>query len=170
MESFLEQKKEKKGINKLFIVAFFIAVAVIGAGVWLLSLQPSMDEQKAQMLEGAFLENTPEFANLTKDIIIETDFDKTTQGWTAFKTIMMGISGKIKNKGTKTINGLEINVAVVTQFNEVIKEKRILVVPIQQLKLEPGQTIPVNTTIDGFGKDDDRANIRWKVTAIRVEQ
>ena len=68
------------------------------------------------------------------------------------------------------MNALEINVAVVTQFNKVLKEKRILVVPTQVPRLEPDQIIPVTLSLDGFAKDDDRANIRWKVTAIRVEK
>jgi hypothetical protein len=80
----------------------------------------------------------------------------------------MYISGKIRNKGTRTIDALEVNVAVITQFNKVLKEKRILVVPVQQPVLAPGETIPITLTLDGFDKNDDRANIRWKVTAIRT--
>lgn len=168
MESFVNEKKEKKGINTTFLVAFLIAAVVIAAGILFLSYQPSFEEQKAQRLEGAFVEGTPQFAEMTKDIIVETDFDRTVQSPTAFGTVMMAISGTIRNKGTKTINGLEINVAVVTQKNEVIKEKRILVVPAQQPILSPGQLIPVNLTLDGFNKKDDRANIRWRVTAIKT--
>jgi hypothetical protein len=77
-------------------------------------------------------------------------------------------AGTIRNKGTKVINGLEVNVAVVTQFNEVLKEKRVLVVPTQRPELGPGETIDITLSVDGFNKNDDRANIRWKVTAIRV--
>jgi len=80
----------------------------------------------------------------------------------------MGITGRVKNKGDKTIDGLEVNVAVVDQFNQVLKEKRVLVVPTQQALLAPGEAIPITLTIDGFDKNDDRANIRWKVTAIRT--
>jgi uncharacterized repeat protein (TIGR01451 family) len=36
--------------------------------------------------------------------------------------------------------------------------------------LAPGETIPITLTMDGFTKDDDRANIRWKVTAIKTKQ
>ena len=32
----------------------------------------------------------------------------------------------------------------------------------------PGETIDVHLEIGGFDKNDDRANIRWKVTAIRT--
>lgn len=169
MELLTQEKMEKKGINKSFILAFVVAAALIGAAILLLSRQPSFDEQKSQILEGSFLEGSPQFVEITKDILIETDMDKTVQSPTAFGTIMMAINGKIRNKGTKTINGLEVNVAVVTQKNEVIREKRVLVVPVQQPILAPGQMIPITLTLDGFKKEDDRANIRWKVTAIRAQ-
>ena len=81
----------------------------------------------------------------------------------------MFIKGNVRNKGTHNISTLEVNVAVITQKNEVLREKRILVVPIQQPILGPNQTIPITLTLDGFDRKDDRANIRWKVTAIRAE-
>lgn len=168
MELFVQEQKEKKGINKGFLVGVLIAVVLLGAFIGYLSLQPSFDEQKAKILEGSFIEGTPQFAEITKDILIETDLDRTVQSPTVFGTISMAISGKIRNKGNKNINGLEVKVAVITQKNEVLKEKRVLVVPIQKNMLEPGQTIPITLTLDGFKKEDDRANIRWKVTAIRT--
>ena len=82
----------------------------------------------------------------------------------------MWIGGKIHNKGDKVINGLEVSVWVVTQFKEKLKEKSVLVIPRQQPVLNPGETIPITLTLDGFDKNDDRADIRWKVTAIRVQQ
>ena len=169
MDTLLQENKEKKGINMVFVAALLIGAVIIAGAVWLLSLQPSMDEQKAQILQGAFHEGSPEFAEITKDIVISTNEDRTIQSPTAFGTITMSISGRIYNKGQRVINGLEVNVAVITQFNDVLKEKRVLVVPVQQPRLEPGQTIPITLTLDGFSKDDDRANIRWKVTAIRTE-
>lgn len=169
METILNKDDEKKGINKVFLVALLVGVTVIGAGLWVISLRPSMDEQMTQILAGSFREGSPEFQEITKDIIISTG-EKTVESPTAFGTISMYINGSIYNKGTRTINGLEVNVGVVTQFNDVLKEKRILVVPVQRPVLAPGETIPITLTLDGFTKDDDRANIRWKVTAIRVEK
>jgi hypothetical protein len=166
MESLLP-KEEKRGINKTFAVAIVIAVVVIGGLILLLSRRPPVDDQMAQLVASAYHEGTPEFAELSKDIIISTD-DRTVQSPTGLGTISMYIYGKIRNKGDKTIDILEINVAVITQFNQVLKEKRILVVPVQQATLDPGQIIPVTLALEGFSKDDDRANIRWKVTAIRA--
>lgn len=169
MVTLLEDEEKKKGINKGFIAAIVIAVLVIGGIIGLLARKPSMDDQKAQLLEGALREGSPEFQELTKDIIISNDMDKTVESPMAFGTISMFISGNVRNKGTKTVTLLEVNVAVVTQFKKVLQEKRMLVVPVQQARLEPGQTIPMTLTLDNFSPEDDRADIRWKVTAIKIE-
>ncbi len=167
MEDLFKPDTEKRGINKVFILGALIAVAVIGAAIWALSFRPSIEEQTTAILEGAYREGTPEYAELNKDIIISTD-EKTVESPTGLGTISMYISGKIRNKGTRPIDVLEVNVAVVTQFKQVLRERRILVVPVQQSRLEPGQIIPITLTLDGFSRDDDRADIRWKVTAIRA--
>lgn len=127
-----------------------------------------MAEQTAKLLEGSYREGSPEFAALNKDIIIATD-DNTVESPMGLGTVSMFIKGKVRNKGTRNISTLEVNVAVVTQKNEVLREKRILVVPIQQPILAPDQTIPITLTLDGFDRKDDRANIRWKVTAIKAD-
>ena len=44
-----------------------------------------------------------------------------------------------------------------------------MVVPNQFERLNPKEIIHVIIPMDGFNKDADRANIRWKVTAIRFE-
>ena len=166
MESLLP-KEQPRGVNKTFIIAALIALVLIAGLVFLLSRRPPADQQMANLVASAYHEGTPEFADLSKDIIIATD-DRTVQSPTGLGTISMYIYGKIRNKGKKTISILEINVAVITQFNEVLKEKKILVVPVQQPTLEPDQSIPVTLALEGFSKDDDRANIRWKVTAIKA--
>lgn len=169
MVTLLEEEQKKKGFNKGFIVAIVIAVVVIGGIIGLLARKPSMDDQKAKLLEGAYKEGSPEFAELSKDIIISNDQDKTVESPMAFGTISMFISGNVRNKGSRTITLLEVNVAVVTRFKKVLQEKRMLVVPVQQAKLEPDQTIPMTLTLDNFSQEDDRADIRWKVTAIKAE-
>lgn len=166
MAEIFEERKEQRGINKIFIVAALVGVAIVGAAVYLLSIRPSIEEQQAAILAGAFREGSAEYAELNKDIIISTS-DKTVESPMGLGTISMFIHGNIRNKGTRTITALEVNVAVVTQFNEILRERRILVVPVQQQTLAPGQTIPITLTFDGFSRDDDRANIRWKVTAIQ---
>jgi hypothetical protein len=167
METFLEPQEKKKSNITGYLVGGVVGILIIALGVYLLTRQPSMQDQMANILEGSYHEGSPEFAAITKDIIIATS-DKTVESPNAFGKISMFITGTIRNKGTKVINGLEVNVAVVTQFNDVVKEKRVLVVPTQRPELGPGETIDITLSLDGFNKNDDRANIRWKVTAIRV--
>ncbi len=167
MEDLFNTNEEKKGINKVFIAALLIGAVIIGAAVWVLSWKPSMEDQIARVLEGSFKPGSPEFEVLNKDIVISTD-DDTVQSPTGLGTIAMYIRGKVRNRGSRTFDILEVNVAVVTTFNEVLRERRILVVPVQQPILGPEQIIPITLAIDGFTEQDDRANIRWRVTAIRA--
>ena len=169
MDTILQKKEEKKGVNKIFLVGLLIGAVLIAGAVWLLTFQPTMEEQRAKMLEGFVLENTPEFEQITKDIVISTDFERTTESPTGLGTIQMKIGGKIRNRGTKTITGLEVNIGVVDRFNKVLREKKVIFVPNQQPRLEPQEIIPVTVTLDGFSNDDERANIRWKATAIKTQ-
>jgi hypothetical protein len=159
---------EKRGVSLVFVGGAVVGLALIAGAIYLLSFKPSMEDQTARILEGSFREGSPEFAAITKDILISTD-DNTVESPTGMGTISMYIRGKIYNKGTKTINTLEVNVAVIDTKNQVIRDKRIVVVPVQQAVLGPGETIPITLTLDGFSRNDDRANIRWKVTAIKTQ-
>lgn len=170
MDTFLyEKKEEKKGVNKILVGALLVAAALVAGGIWLLTFQPTLEEQQQQQLVGAFLEGSPEFESYTNNIIISTDMNRTTESPLGLGTIQMTIHGDIRNKGDKTINGLEVKVSVVDLKNKVLKEKKKMVVPNQIEKLSPGETIHVVVPMDGFSKNDDRANVRWKVSAIRFE-
>ena len=168
MDEIFNKPVEKKRINLPLIGGAILGLVIIGVAIWLMSFRPSIEEQTARILADAYLEGTPQFADLNKDIIISTD-DNTVQSPMGTGKISMFIHGKIHNRGSHRITILEVNVAVVTQFNDVLRERKILVIPVQQASLDPDQTIPITLTLDGFTKDDDRANIRWKVTAIHAE-
>lgn len=168
MDSLLKHDERKPMNLKALFAGGAIGGILLAAGIYLLTLQPSMADQQAAVLEGSYTEGSPEFDRITKNLIISRDVDNTIVSPNAFGGISIFISGKIRNKGADTINGLEINVAVVDQFNEAVKDKRVLVIPTQQPQLGPDSTIPVTLTIDGLKRTDDRANIRWKVTAIRT--
>ena len=128
-----------------------------------------MQEQVAQNIEGAVREGSPEFAALTKKVVIQTDEDRTMESPIGLGTIVMSIGGQIKNLTGKTLTGLEINVAVVDTFGNPIKDKTLIVVPNQYVKLNPNEVADVTVRIDSFDPKANRANIRWKVTAIKAE-
>lgn len=169
MDNLFAHEEKKQGMNKGLLIGGLVGIVLIAIVVLIAMQRPSMDDQKAAVLADALREDSPEFQDITKDIIIGTDADKTVQFPNQLNgMISMSITGNIRNKGSRTLNGLEVNAAVVDQFNQVLREKKVLVIPTQRELLGPGETIPITLALDGFKQDDDRANIRWKVTAIRV--
>jgi len=167
MDTILTELDTPKRNYKAYAAGALLGLILIGALVFIASRRPSMEDQMAAVLADAEREGSPEFDAITKDIIISTS-DKTVEYSNAFGSISMSIVGTVKNKGSRMIDGLEVNVAVIDQFNQVVKDKNVLVVPTQQPQFGPGEIIPITLSLDGFKKSDDRANIRWKVTAIRT--
>lgn len=167
METLVHQNDRRPTLNKGLVVGIISGVAVIAAGLAVLMMQPSMEEQKAAVLADAVHEGDPQFTDLTNDIVIETG-NNTVESPNAFGSISMYIVGNVKNKGTRVFNGLSVNAAVLDQQNNVLKSKDVLVVPTQRGSINPGEVIPITLEIAGFKPSDDRANIRWKVTAIRL--
>jgi len=169
MDSFLEDNKpEKKRINYVFVAGLAIGAVLIAIVIGIIALQPPAEDLRAQVLEGALREGSPEFAEISKDIVISSDLDRTVESPTGLGNISMFIVGRIRNKGTRTITLLEVNCAVIDQQNNVVKEKNVLVVPERVGTLEPGEIVPVTLALEGFDPKADRANIRWKVVALKA--
>jgi len=169
MNSFLEKASVRIVNGRKFIGTLAIAAFLFFTTSGFYSTCTSRQAVHQQELEGAVREGTPEFEALTKRIVIQTDENNTMQSPTGMGTITMFIRGKIRNFTGKTLTGLEIRTTVIDQLEKPVKEKTLIVVPNQQERFETNQTMPVSVMIEGFGKDDDRAQIRWKVTAIRTE-
>ncbi len=169
MESLERHNEPKKGVNKIFIFALLAAVLLVAAGIGLWSLKPSIAGIEEEALEGAHREGSPEFEEITKRILVKPDMNRTTESPTALGTIMMSIPAVIHNRSDKTLTTLEVNVAVIDQKGKVIKDKTYLVVPREQPYLGPNQGVSTTAVVEGFKKDDDRANVKWMVTAVKTE-
>lgn len=170
MESFDKQSEQKKGINKVFIIALVFAVLSATAIIYLTTLMPAAEQTRTETLENAYREGSPEFEALTKKIIISNNADKMTELRTGIGTIVMRLTGTVKNITGKTITGLEIKVGMINSKNEVIKDKTLVIIPKEIEKLESGKETQVTVSIDGFSEDDDRANAFWKVSAIKTAE
>lgn len=170
MESLENQNAPKKGISKVFIVSLIVALIVVAGMIGLFTLIPTAEDTTSQALEGAYREGSPEFETLSKRIVVLTDPNRLTQSQTALGSIQMNMGVKVLNRTDQTLTGLEVNAAVVDTKNQVIKDKTIQVVPRLQETLPPGEMVDLTTTIAGFDANDDRANVRWKVTAIKTAQ
>ncbi|CAN5547754.1 hypothetical protein BH10ACI1_BH10ACI1_26310 [soil metagenome] len=169
MDTLLQQEKKEKGSNKVLFAAIGAAILIVAVLVGFYATRPPHEEKKKQYLEGAYLQGSPEFEVLTKKIVIINDADNTLQSPTGLGTITMFTRSKIRNISDKTITALEIQVGVLDQFDKVIREKKQIIIPTFQETLPPNQDISITVPIEGFSKDDDRARVQWKVTAIKVQ-
>jgi hypothetical protein len=158
------------GFNRTLLFGGIFAVAVVAVVIALLINLPTAEHEDKQVLEGAVLEGTPAFEEYTKDIIITNDPNRMAQSKTGLGGIVMMLAAKILNKGDKTLTGLEVSVGMIDTKNNLIKDKKVLFVPQYYPELKPGESIDVTVNIDGFKDDDDRANARWKVTAIKFKE
>jgi hypothetical protein len=169
METLLNNE-EKKGTNKTLLASLGIAILVIAAIIGFLALRPTTQEVKKQILEGAFLEGSPEFEAITNKIIIFNDAENTMESPVGLGTITMFVRGTIRNNSDKRLTALQIRVSVVDPFDKVIKEKTQMIVPTENASsIAPKENLSVTVPIEGFSKDDNRARVKWKVTAIKVE-
>lgn len=170
METLENVNQKNKGINKVMIGAIAVGFLIIAGAIYLLSFQPTLEEQKAKMLEGSLVPGDPAFEKLTRDILFTTDADNTTESPTGLGRIMMTVPATIANKSDKTVTLLQVKLVVVNSKNEVVKEKDAIVVPGLQAKiLPPNDSIKIIQTIDGFEPGADRAMVRWTVTAIKTQ-
>lgn len=144
-----------------------LAIIGISAAVYYM---PSAEEESKEVLNDAYLPGSKEFEDYNKEIIITTDTDRLQESRTAMGDIVMRIGGRIRNKGNRTISGLEISVGMVDTKNRVIKEKKYLIIPNKYAELGPKETIDVDASVAGFRDDDERANARWRVTAIKFKE
>lgn len=168
METF-NNLNERKSINKVLISIITIGILLMLLGIGYVLTRPTPTQIEEETIQNAFREGSPEFAQYTKKIIAETNENATFQSPTFAGSINMYINGTIRNLSGKTLSGLELEVSVVNMANNPIKQKIVVIVPTQKEKLYPNETMPVTVRMEGFNPDDDRANIRWKVTAIKVE-
>jgi hypothetical protein len=170
MDTLLQQQNKSKGVNKVLLAAMLVGALLVAAGIFAIwKFQSSVKEQKAQALVGALREDSPEFAALTRRIIIENDPDNTWESPLGIGTVMMSIAGTVKNKSDKTLTGLEIRVSVLDMNGKPVKESVETIIPEKIEKLGPQQEVVVNVRIEGFDQKDDRARVQWKVTAIKTE-
>lgn len=168
MENYTEQKDKGRRFSATMAAALVAAALVVGAGIFFLGTLRSDRQEKTEMMQGAFREGSPEFEALTRKIVTETE--EATQATTPLGAVVMTVNGRVRNNSDRTIVGLEARVSILDSKGNPVKEKIVVIVPGSGLqKLGPDQEVRVVVPIDGFKENDDRADIRWKVTAIKPE-
>jgi hypothetical protein len=78
----------------------------------------------------------------------------------------MTFFGTVRNFTGRTLNALEIRIAVVDLEGKPVKERTLLVIPTQKQELDNNQTMKVQALLEGISKNATRANLKMEVTGF----
>jgi hypothetical protein len=59
--------------------------------------------------------------------------------------------------------------AIVDTQNSTVQERTVMVIPLRQTALEPGEAIGVRVLLENISKDSERADMLLEVTGVRFE-
>jgi len=59
--------------------------------------------------------------------------------------------------------------AIVDTQNSTVRERTVMIIPLRQTALEPGEAIGVRVLLENISKDSERADMLLEVTGVRFE-
>lgn len=169
MDSITQGNLKENNKNPIFLAIMGIgALLVAGLLAWLL-LSPAPPQNAAPRLENALREGT-EFEELKRKIVIDKNQDFTTEQRSLSGDLAMNLVGVVRNFTGKTLTGLEVVGSVIDRDGKVVREKTSIVLPNdRQPKIDPNKTMPFTVVVNGFEQKDDRADFKWRISALKVE-
>ncbi|HKP72384.1 MAG TPA: hypothetical protein VJT82_05570 [Pyrinomonadaceae bacterium] len=158
--------------NVFIVVALVTAVLVAALVFWATRPRAGNGGGGQPRLEGAIRSDSPEFAQLRERIVVEPNPDDATESSRPVGDIVMTLKPKVRNFTGRTINGLELQATVVDLDNNPIRQRIKIAIPnaeTGQAELDPNKVMVVPIMMEGFKKEDVRANIRVEVTGVRLK-
>lgn len=170
MDSITQGTSNVSNKNPIFLAIMGIgAFLVAGLLIWLL-LTPSQKVDTTPKLEGALREG-PQFEELKRKIVVDKNQDFTTESRSLAGGLQMRLVAVVRNFTGKSLTGLEVVGTVIDREGKVVREKAAIVLPNSDYpKLDPNKTMPIQVTVDGFEETDDRADFKWRISALKVSE
>ena len=168
MDSLMNENKERQSAPKLFWIVMMIGILIFGGLIAYFLSQPTPVVQDVK-LQNAVREGSPDFEALKSRVLVLEQPDLATQSQNAAGGITMTLRGIIKNFSGKTLTGLEVIASVVDENGKAIKEKTAILIPTQVSPIENNKSALASIDMAGFSPKDNRANFKFRVTAIKVE-
>jgi len=157
--------------RKIFIVAAIASALLIALLVfWATRSRPNGAGQQPQ-LAGALRAGSPEFAQARERIVVDFNADDNVfESTRAVGDIVMTMRPKVRNFTGRTLSGLELQATVVDLANNPVRQRTVIAIPTErQPELEQNKVMEVPILMEGFKKDDVRANVRIEVTGVRFK-
>ena len=160
--------REDSDRRKIIIVVAVVAVVIIGGLFYLLMRAGSGGgPTPPSRLEGAIRAGSPEWDKHSKSIW--RDEPVAYDSKPLLGGPVMTFRTTVRNLTGRTINGLEVWVAVVDHQDKPVRERTAVVIPSElHPELEPNKTMQVAVPLN-FADTDDRANIKMQVSGFRFK-
>jgi hypothetical protein len=157
--------------RKIFIITAIASALVIALLVYWATRSGSNNAGQQPQLAGAIRADSPEFGKLRDAIVVDFNADDDAfESTRAVGDIVMTMRPTVRNFTGRTLSGLELQATVVDLAGNPVRQRTVIAVPTdRQPELENNKVSEVPIMMEGFKKDDVRANIRIEVTGVKVK-
>jgi hypothetical protein len=157
--------------RKIFIITAIASALLIALLVFWATRSNSNGAGQQPQLAGAIREGAPEFAQARERIVVDFNAeDDAFESTRAVGDIVMTMRPKVRNFTGRTLSGLELQATVVDLDNKPVRQRTVIAIPTdRQPELEQNKVMEVAIMMEGFRKEDVRANIRIDVTGVKFK-
>jgi hypothetical protein len=156
--------------RKIFIGAAIVSALLIAALVFWATRSGTSGAGQQPRLEGAIRADSPEFAKIRELLVVDfSPDDHALESTRAVGDIVINMTPTVRNFTGRTVNGLELQATVVDPVGNAIQQRTIIPIPNRQPELEHNKVLEVPIRMEGFKKDDVRANIRVELTGVKFK-
>jgi hypothetical protein len=156
--------------RKIFIITAIASALVIALLVFWATRPGSDGATRQPHLAGAIRADAPEFAQIRERLIV--DFNPDDHALVSTRAIgdeVINMTPRVRNFTGRTISGLELQATVIDLAGNPIQQRTVIAIPNRQPELEQNKVLEVPIRMEGFRKDDGRANIRVEVTGVKFK-
>jgi len=156
--------------RKIFIITAIASALLVALLVFWATRSGSNGATRQPRLADAIRADAPEFAQIRERLIV--DFNPDDHALVSTRAIgdeVINMTPKVRNFTGRTINGLELQATVVDLAGNPIQQRTVIAIPNRQPELEQNKVLEVPIRMEGFRKDDGRANIRVEVTGVKFK-
>lgn len=144
------------------VIALATAAVISLAKTW-----PYQGRVTEQHLERAIRPETPGFDELSGQLVVEQL--AAAEATRPLNDRAVEITGTVRNATGRTVTGLELRGVILDALSKPLRERTVVVVPVRQAALEPGEAINVSILLEGVSPEVERASHTMEVTGVRFD-
>ena len=152
----------------LVAAAITSVIVLVTAGViHLAATRPDQARVAGQRLEGALRRESPGFDELSGLLVVEQL--AAAEAPLPLNDQAVEMTGTVRNETGRTVTGLELRGVILDALSTPLRERTVVVVPLRQAALEPGEAINVSILLEGVSPEAERAAHVVEVTGVRFD-